>query len=576
MATLTTNLFYGQGERSHRLRVIDGSWPTDMDGSVVVVGPDKRSPGGHWFGAHGLLQRIHLVPSHDGEITVEHKRVNSTINRVRNRLPWLFRRVAFAEASPFGITNLANTGVISIEDRLVLGYDAGRPVEVDSETLEFVSPIGANDEWLQDVPGLLEPLIAVAAHPAVDVDGSALYFVNYSQVSIPGEVTETHLARWDLHGPIRRWLIEGMSPFDSIHDVKVSENHVVISDLPFQIEPGAMRGEPRQLRNQDHTKLWIVAKADLESTPEGGSVPATEVRVPMPTGHLWVDSDEVDGRLRIVLQQIPLADLMISVTPGARNHRQGAELDPAYEGWIAQAVQPSAITCVLIDPATGVVKESDTLADPERLWGGILATTDVSRPSARGHLSQLWYAGVGFDPDLVPEDWWRLYHTATDGLVAPSDFPDEPVPGTLARFDLDRMAIAESWDYPAGSFPSPPTFVPRSGSAEPDDGYIVCVVHQDGPKELHVFEADNIAAGPVARASSPTFNPNLMLHSCWSPPRRGPRPSNYAVSTSRDLVGALKGIPSTAKRIMSMGRRMSELQRAETAAATADPGEKSA
>ena len=561
MATLTTNLFHGQGERSHRLRVVAGTWPSDMDGSVVVVGPNKRAPGGHWFGAHGLVERIHLKPSHDGAITVEHKLVNSPVNRLRKRLPWLFRSVAFVEASPFGISNLANTNVVSVQDRLILGYDAGRPVEIDAETLEFISPVGANDEWLQGVPGLLEPLIAVAAHPAVDIDETLLHFVNYSQVSIPGEVAETHLASWDLHGQIQRRRIDGMSPFDSIHDITVSDHYLVISDLPFVIEPETFRGEQRRERSQDHTKLWIVAKADLASTPEGGTVTATEVRVPMPSGHLWLDAEEVDGCLRVVLQQIPLADLTITVTSEARNHTDGAVFDADFEGWIAQAVQPSVITCLVIDPVTGVVKESESLSDPEHLWGGILATTDVTHSTSRAHLSQLWYANVGFDPELVPEEWWRLYSTATDGLVAPSELPTEPIPGALARFDLDLMQIAESWEYPAGSFPSPPTFVPRSGATEADDGYIVCVVHQDGPKELHVFEAGNIAAGPVARASSATFNPNLMLHSCWSPPRIGPRPSNYSVPVKRDVVGALKGVPGNMKRIVAMGKRMAELRR---------------
>jgi hypothetical protein len=476
-------------------------------------------------------------------------------------MPWLFRNVAFAELSPFGVTNMANTGVISAEDRLFIGYDAGRPVEVDAETLEFVSMVGANDEWLQGVPGLLEPLCAVAAHPAPDVDEQALYFVNYSQVTAPGEPSETYLARWDMHGPLHRRRIEGMSPFDSIHDVKVSEHHVVISDLPFMVDPEELRGKQRTERNQDHTKLWIVAKADLMAAPEGTSVQATEVRIPMPTGHLWVDAEEADGLLRVVLQHIPLADLMITVTHESRDHRMGAVFDPAYEGWIAQSVQPSVIGRYLIDPATGVVKDEAIATDVDRLWGGILGTTDVAHPAARAHLGRLWYAGVGFDPDLVPEEWWRLYGTATDGIVAPSELPDRALPGTLARFDVDEMAVSDVWSYPNGSFPSPPTFVPRAGATEPEDGYVVVVVHQDGPKEVQVFDAADLGSGPVARAGSATFNPNLMLHSCWSPPRRGPRPSNYRISAGRDVAGAMKGAPGTIKRIVATGRRVAKAQR---------------
>lgn len=39
MATLTTNLFHGTGETDHRLQVVAGTWPNDIDGAVVTVGP---------------------------------------------------------------------------------------------------------------------------------------------------------------------------------------------------------------------------------------------------------------------------------------------------------------------------------------------------------------------------------------------------------------------------------------------------------------------------------------------------------------------------------------------------------
>ena len=556
MATLTKNLFWGQGERDHRLPVVEGHWPDDLEGAVFIVGPDKRRPGGHWFGEHGLLEKIHLTPDADGRLRVEHRRVDSPVNRLRRRLPFLFKKVQFMELSPFGVTNMANTNVQPIDGRLFVGYDAGRPVEVDPETLCFLTPVGGNDEWLQAAPGLLEPLCAVAAHPAPDFDEHALYFVNYTQISPPGEAADTFVARWGLDGPVQRWRVGGMSPFDSIHDIKATRHHVVFSDLPFVVEPTTFAGGERTQRNQDHTKLWIVAKDDLRTTPAGGTVAATEVRIPMPTGHLYVDHDEVDGLLRVVLQQIPLTDLMLTMTRDSIDHRNGAAIDPNYEGLIALALQPSVVGRYVVDPTTGEVVESEVAVDEERVWGGVLATTDTYRPEARAHQRQLWYGGVGFDPDLVPEEWWRLYGDAADGVVAPADLPHSAVPGSLARIDLESMKVAEVFSYEAGAFPSPPTFVPRARAADPDDGYVVVVVHRDGPKEVQVFDANHIEAGPLARATSPTFNPNLMLHSCWMPDRVGPRPSTYRVSIGRDLKGALLGLPGVLGGLFRMGRAL--------------------
>jgi carotenoid cleavage dioxygenase-like enzyme len=559
MATLTTNLFHGQGERDHRLDVVEGRWPDDVEGSVLVVGPDKRAPGGHWFGEQGLVERIRMRPDGAGRVVVEHRRVATRLDRLRARHPRWFAKVKFMELSPFGVSNLANTNIAGIEGRLFVGYDAGRPVELDADTLECVTPVGANDEWLQSAPGLLEPLCAVAAHPAADVEESAMYFVNYSQLNAPGTERETWLARWDLHGPVRRWRVAGMSPYDSIHDVKTSASHVVISDLPFVVEPDGFRGAPRTRRNQEHTSLWIVPKADLGRAEAGGTVQATEVRLPMPTGHLLVDREEPDGLLRIVLQHMPLADLMISMDAEMRDHRNGMPIERDYEGMVALALQPSVIGRYLIDPVTGRVVEADLVADHEQLWGGILTTSDIHRVGARQHQRQLWYAGCGFDPDLVPQPWWDLYGEATDGLVAPEDLPTVAVPGTLARIDLESMKVAEVWSYPDGAFPSPPTFVPRAGSVEPDDGYVVVVVHRDGDKELQIFDARCLERGPVARATAPGFHPGLLLHSTWMPDRVGPRGSDYQVPVRRDVVGALRGIPRV---LMSVARMARDTRRA--------------
>ena len=289
---------------------------------------------------------------------------------------------------------------------------------------------------------------------------------------------------------------------------------------------------------------------------------ATEITIPMPTGHLFVDREEIDGRLRVVLQHIPLADLMLTLDRDSVTHGSGKLIDPNYEGLIALSVQPSVVGRYVIDPATGTVIEQEVAVDEERVWGGVLATTDTYSVAARRRQRQLWYAGVGFDPDLVPQSWWDLYGDATDGVVAPDDLPTAPVAASLARFDLESMKVAEVHSYADGAFPSPPTFVPRRGATDPDDGYVVVVVHQDGPKEIQVFDAQHIERGPLARASSPTFNPNLMLHSCWMPDRTGPRRSSYRIPLRRDIRGALTGLPGVLRSMASTARSMAGARRA--------------
>ena len=558
MPTLTSNLFRSPGPRDHRLEVVEGRWPDDVGGSVFIVGPDKREPSGHWFAERGMVMRIDCDPDATGRIGVRTRTVRTPTLALRDRLPWLFRTIAFAVVSPLGATNLANTNVEPIGGRLFLGYDAGRQVEIDPDTLEHLSPVGGNDEWFQALPGLFEPMIAVAAHPAADPDEGAMYFVNYTPVPEPGGHPTVFVARWDLAGSIERWPLLGLPAFDTVHDIKSSSDHLVFTDLPFAAGPETFLGKPRSTPNQDVTHLFIVAKRDLARTPPGEPVPVRTIEIPMATGHLSVDRDETDGLLTVFLEHIPLGDLMIMLHAGESTH-SGATVPADYEGLVALGVQPGVVGRYRIDPATGTVVDADVVWD-ERFWGGILATRDRSNPAARSRSRHLWYAGLGFDPELVSEEWWRLYGEAgLTCVVPPAELPVAARPGALAHFDLESMKVAEVFHYEDGAFPSPPQFVPRRGATGPDDGYIVVMVHRDGAKELQIFDPMDVERGPLARASAPGFNPPLMLHSCWMGPDRPARPA-YRITPWRDVWGALREIPSHLLRLFRMGRALSREQ----------------
>jgi all-trans-8'-apo-beta-carotenal 15,15'-oxygenase len=546
MTTLTTNLFRGHGEGSWELDIVEGTWPDDVGGDVFMVGPDKRRPGGHWFGEWGLLHRIDLDAS-AGRLRVDARRISTPVERLSRRFPRLFRRVRFAEVSPFGLSNLGNTNVQGIDGRLFVGYDAGRPIEVDPVTLEAITPIGSNAEWEQLLPGAIEPMCPVAAHPANAWDERAMYFVNYFPV--PG--LPTSIARWGLSGPLERWPLDGMGDFDSIHDIKSTRNHLVFCDLPFKLEFDPIRrGVPRSRANEQRTRLWIVAKEQLRRTAPGRPVQVTEL--PMPTGHLIVDEDDAGGVLRVHAEHIPLADLMITFAGGEVTH-SGATVHPDHEGMVCLGVQPGCIGTYEIDAHDGSLLGQDQIWD-DRFWGGVLSTHDNSTPAARASVGEVWFAGLGYHPDLVSEEWWNLYAGMGSGLVEAAELPREPRPGALCHFDVASRKVVGLHEYPPGEFPSPPTFVPSTQAASAGDGYVLVLVHADAGKQFHIFDARDIERGPIARAAAPGFNPPLLLHSWWMERRRGPRPSDYRVTRRSDLAGAAGGLLGLVGKLVRMVR----------------------
>ena len=537
MATLTRNLFRGTTERHFDLEV-EGAWPDDIDGWLFNVGPDRMAPGGHWFVGQGLLCRVACRPDASGRIGVDLRRVETPLDKLRSAQPDLFRRSGVQEVSPFGFSNFANTNVQSLGGRLFLGYDVGRPVEVDPETLEFVTPVGANAEWLVTLQAPVEPMIAVAAHPGPDWDEGALFFANYQNIPIAPD-RHIRICRWDLEGAVEHWRIDGVPHFDSLHDIKVTRSFVVVSDLPFVVELSAPAANVPRRAVGDSTNVWIVKKEDLRSHPPGSAVPHRHLTVPMMGGHMAVDYEDDGRELVLVLTHHPLTDLGMGILPGDRCQSSGEVIDPAFEGLPSIGNQPSGVGRYRIDVETGKVIEAKVAADPEHFWGGALFTQNHHLASSRDHPGNLWVSGLGHDPALVTERWWRTYAEAHENVfVAPRDFPGHAKPGALARFELGDPRLADLYAYSDGAFPHPPTFVPRAGCRHDADGYVLAFVHREGDKAIDVF--DRRRPGRRARRERlgpPASGPPLLLHSWWCEPRSGPRPSRYCVDPAARCLG---------------------------------------
>ncbi|MBO3457330.1 carotenoid oxygenase family protein [Aetokthonos hydrillicola Thurmond2011] len=88
-----------------------------------------------------------------------------------------------------GVRNQLNTAFLPMkfsrdsEERLLVTYDGGRPYEIDTQTLEVVTPIGSNQEWQSELNGYNAPFPAFlsTAHPAFDPHTQQMFTVNYGR-----------------------------------------------------------------------------------------------------------------------------------------------------------------------------------------------------------------------------------------------------------------------------------------------------------------------------------------------------------------------------------------------------------
>jgi|GEM_PF-5949248 len=148
---------------------------------------------------------------------------------------WRFQNFGLARISPrLGSRNFANTALQAVKftgesARLLVTYDAGRPVELDPITLAYRGSVGNNAEWHGQMLGFLPfRLLGSTAHPAWDGHTQTLYGCENGRALV-GFVAS--LGRLIRRMPPRQesWTQVGVP----VRDERAQENEVIRSDEDF-------------------------------------------------------------------------------------------------------------------------------------------------------------------------------------------------------------------------------------------------------------------------------------------------------------------------------------------------------
>ncbi|XHX79075.1 MAG: carotenoid oxygenase family protein [Stenomitos frigidus ULC029] len=309
------------------LTVVEGQLPPDWYGHLFLMTPAGTEASGglpnpegtHFFNSDGMIYRFDLSPQ---TVTVTSK-LAKTPCYYADVATYGHPRYARYGFQDFGLLRFSTTLGLRDEvdiaflpfraqgdthDRLMVTYDAGRPYEIDTTTLEIKTPIGANDEWQPFLPNSYPfPPVLCTAHPAYDPFTNEVFLVNfgrsltnllegarffYDLEAVPQEIelvldaiadllhtpllkamTEfsyqlwqqvigwlggtldaivpdfTYLVQWDGVGQLRRWklVLPDGSPVrieQTMHQLCVTQDYVVLMDTPLKIGPEQILNNP--------------------------------------------------------------------------------------------------------------------------------------------------------------------------------------------------------------------------------------------------------------------------------------------------------------------------------------------
>ena len=358
-----------------------------------------------------------------------------------------------------------------------------------------------------------------------------------------GEGTFTRVLRWDGSNSLEGWEMvtssgESVEIKQSVHQMCVTRNHIIIADTAFLVEMDLLFESPIEAQAPDAT-LWFIRRADLISGQD--TVLATSVTIPREIVHMLADFNDDDGKITIYAAHNCASDASEFLEEGDLRADNGLTVRDDLIGLPCAATDVGGLGRYVIDSDTLTLRSSDLLLDDELIcWGGPALCTWHGQDT-REHHGSLWWASVGFSEELRLARVEALYEDYPYRTVPLEDLPTNGRASSLTRVDTETMEIADSYAFPDGRIGLSPQFVPRKDATGETDGYIVCTMISDDDSnaestgdEIWIFDAADLAQGPLARLGHPELNMPFTLHTAWME-HANPRTSTYNVNVQADL-----------------------------------------
>lgn len=446
--------------------IIEGEIPRELNGTFYRNGPNPQVPPAneyHFFTGDGM---IHAFTFDNGRVS----HMNRWARTARFKIEQQTGRSLFSGMNPletppeyldFVLTDkegVANTSVIWHGDRLLLLEEGHLPFEMDPVTLE------SHGGW--NFYGKLNT--TMSAHPRFDPHTGEMLFHAYMaagpftddmglyRVSKEGFMVDSHLFK---------------APYSAmVHDFVVTENYILFPVMPITGDMGrAMEGKPPFAWEPDvPTQVGVM--------PRNGS----------PEDIKWYEGD-------------------------------ACYVFHFANGWDRDGVITME-ACHFDSPPLFPMK--DGTPTPPNIHPYISRwTLDLNDANPRVKFQQLADHGAEFpvtDRRYQMREYTHTWYTSTDKKI-PARIPDsDAVYNAIVHFNV-KTQQEDTYAFDAGHV-SEPMFVQRSDDAPEGDGWVLTCVYDipSNTSALCVFDAQNIAAGPIGKAKVSHRVP-VCFHGHWKP-----------------------------------------------------------
>ncbi|HTQ14823.1 MAG TPA: carotenoid oxygenase family protein [Rhizomicrobium sp.] len=436
---------------------VTGEIPRDLAGAYFRNGPNPqfapRDDFHHWFAGDGMIHGFYVEA---GKVRYRNRYVRTPKWELENK-------AGHALYGTFGNPMTSDPSVAGKDSGVAntnIVWHAGRLLALEEGHQPFeMDPRTLASRGYRDYAGAAHRF---TAHPKLDPETGEMVFFGY----MAGEQFFSRTVAYgvaDRTGKVAR-LDMFEAPYCSmIHDFFVTKNYVAFPVLPLTGDLArAMRGGPAfAWEPEKGSHIAVMRRDGAVSSIKWFETGACYVFHPM---NMWDDGDHI------------YADVMQYDTAPLFPNADGSAGEPARARLARWTFDLKAATLKreYVDDLAGEFPRLD-----ERRAG---------LPYRHG------YFAAGADPDCNDVSFDSIAHI---------DW------ATGAR---------QVYTFPRGDTPGEPVFVPRAPGAGEGDGWLVATVYRGASDttDLAVFDARNVARGPVGTASLPRRVP-FGFHGNWVP-----------------------------------------------------------
>jgi all-trans-8'-apo-beta-carotenal 15,15'-oxygenase len=369
-----------------------------------------------------------------------------------------------ANAFDFRLKNVANTNVIHWGGKLMALWEASHPHRLDPHTLETLG--------IETLGGTLQKGTPFAAHPMMD-PGDETRPQRLVTFGLEAGLSSTlTIYELDETGRVVKQHKHSLPGFSFIHDFAITPNYCLFFQNPLFFNPIpfvlGLRGAAECMSFQEGkpTKVWIIPRDESKEV----QVLETESGFVFHHANAFERGDEI------------IVDSICYKNYPAIDHR---------------------LTYKDLD------EEAMDNVPPGQLWRFRLNLK--AKTAERQRIDRRTVDFPYIHPERIGKPHRWIFLGAAD-----QPYGNAPLQALL-KIDPES-GEQEMWSAAPKGFIEEPVFVPRSGSTEEDDGWVMTLVY-DADRDrtdVVIFEGKQISQGPIARLHLKHHIP-YGLHGCFAP-----------------------------------------------------------